>query len=127
MTPTDLDMLERAVLEKLLDGEARVLTELRQQLSVSRVEDRDLTGHGFFTTLAVDGSQSQSAGWSGRIGDVQAEIEGLNHGAGFVLTIEDGYLQTLEGYSYEEPWPSEVSAFSVSYTKEPRDLDFLES
>jgi hypothetical protein len=46
-------------------------------------------------------------------------------GAGFLLTIADGYLDELEGYSYDEPWPGEIVSFTLSYTEEPRDLTAL--
>jgi hypothetical protein len=29
-------------------------------------------------------------------------IDGLRHGMGFILWLKDGYLELLEGYSYEE-------------------------
>ena len=45
--------------------------------------------------------------------DVTVEIEGLRHGAGFVLFLGDGLLDMLEGYSYGEPWPSRVGRFSL--------------
>jgi len=31
-----------------------------------------------------------------------AKIDGLDHGMGFILWLKDGYLDCLEGYSYEE-------------------------
>ena len=60
-----------------------------------------------------------------RIGDVYAEIPGLEHGAGFVLYIKDGYLDMLEGYSYDEPWPSSVEGFALHYSSGERDVRSL--
>jgi hypothetical protein len=42
------------------------------------------------------------------ISDVGAEIEGVRHGVGFVLFIQDGRLDCLEGFTYDDPWPDEV-------------------
>jgi hypothetical protein len=40
---------------------------------------------------------------------VIARMEGLEHGAGFMLFIDDGVLVMLEGYTYDEPWPQRMS------------------
>jgi hypothetical protein len=32
------------------------------------------------------------------------------------------FSDTLEGYSYEEPWPKEIRGFVLSYQDEPRKL-----
>jgi hypothetical protein len=54
-------------------------------------------------------------GKSFKFGDVVAEIEGLKHGAGFLLFITDGALDELEGYCYDEAWPKEVIGFKLAY------------
>ena len=49
-------------------------------------------------------------------GDVVADIPGVkNGGLGFFLYVRDGYLHKLEGYTYGEDWPSNVSNFRLSY------------
>jgi hypothetical protein len=32
----------------------------------------------------------------------------------------------LEGYSYDEPWPTEIRGFTLSYDHEPRKLELPE-
>jgi hypothetical protein len=32
----------------------------------------------------------------------EARIDGFEHGMGFVLWLEDGYVDCLKGYSYDE-------------------------
>jgi hypothetical protein len=54
------------------------------------------------------------------------EMQGLVHGAGFVLFVRDGRIDTLEGFSYDEPWPQQVSKFNLKYQREPRDLELDE-
>ena len=46
--------------------------------------------------------------------DVSARIDGMEHGAGFVLWVEDGVLETLEGFSYVEPWPDLSARYELS-------------
>jgi len=41
-----------------------------------------------------------------------ATIDGLQHGAGFLLIVEDGMLDMVEGCTYVEPWPDRSRAFS---------------
>lgn len=128
MMARDLTTLERGVLEKLLAGEHPVLEALRRQLGGCRVESRELTGYGFFTELEVDRTLPAAATSTDklRIGDVNAKISGLDHGAGFVLFVNAGYLDMLEGYSYDEPWPESAGEFALSYEAEPRDMRSLQ-
>jgi hypothetical protein len=125
---TELDALERRVLEMLVAGEQPMMRRLQEQLTVCGVRGRERTGVGFFTTLDVDRSVAEPVDLgSARVGDVVAEMEGLGHGAGFLLMIEVGYLHQLEGYSYDERWPDEVERFSLAYVQQPRDLTALTS
>jgi hypothetical protein len=120
--------LERAVVEMLLAGDLPALYALRAQFTASRVAKREFTGVGFFTDFDVPASAPQvSANRSLEIGDVEASISGLQHGAGFVLFVRGGVLHTLEGYTYDEQWPAEISSFSLQYWKTPRDLSHLGS
>ena len=124
----ELTSLEERLMKLLLAGDDPVLAMLRCQLRSSRVESRELTGCGFFTYVAVDRSAAEAVAGhpSLRFGDVDAVISGLEHGAGFVLFVEGGYLDNLEGYSYDEPWPAnDITDFELRYTGGVRDLAAL--
>ena len=59
-------------------------------------------------------------------GDVVAEIEGMPDGAGFELFIEHRRLSMLEGYGYDDPWPSTIASYTLRYTTDDRrDWDAL--
>jgi hypothetical protein len=47
------------------------------------------------------------------IGDVGAEIAGLQLGAGFLLFIRDGVVSFLEGFTYDESWPERTDEFRI--------------
>jgi len=128
MNQHPLNRLEAAVIEMLLRGDHPALAALREQVAHCQVTDREMTGVGFFTKLSVGRSSPPAPALRGivRLGDVEADIEGLEHGAGFVLVIEDGSLRELEGYSYDEPWPATIGAFSVRYVNVVRDLQDLQ-
>jgi hypothetical protein len=115
----ELTAFERAVLEKLLDGDNPLWNALRLQLSSAMVEEREWTGVGFYTTLHVpDGAAAAPELGAMNVGaGVHAEIPGLEHGAGFVLWIRDGFLDCLEGYCYDETWNEPPLSFTLSSTR----------
>lgn len=114
-------------MDKLLAGEHPVLEALREQFRASQVSKRELTGCGFFTYFKVDPTISAAPTnlASIKLGDVDAKISGLEHGAGFVLFVTDGYLDNLEGYSYDELWPTTISDFMLTYMGGKRELAAL--
>ena len=120
-----LNRLEQAVLDKLLAGSDPVVGMLREQAKHGRLAARRSTGAGFFCEFEMsDGTPLLTNYPDFHFGDVNAAIKGLDHGAGFVLRVRSGRLSTLEGYSYDEAWPAEVTTFSLTYQSEPRALVF---
>jgi hypothetical protein len=118
-----LTELERAVILKLLNADEPAFGVLRAQVETLNVSEREFTGVGFYTELNVPETVTRiSANATFKIGDVDAEIKGLKHGAGFLLYVEVGALAMLEGYTYDEKWPSQIESFSLTFSKEPRDL-----
>jgi hypothetical protein len=117
----ELNDLEKAVLEKLLEGSHPVLEALRRQLPGLSVEKRQQTGAGFYTEFAKGSAAPVLlTGRKIRFGDVQASIDSLKLGAGFVLFVDDGLIHMLEGYSYEEPWPETIGNFVLTYSTPDR-------
>lgn len=119
-----LSEIESAVLDKLLEGDLLELKCLRAQVARLHVTNREFTGVGFFTEFAhpPDVVRLQSKKHI-RFGDVLADIDKLNHGAGFVLFVDNGVITMLEGYSTaNEPWPNSIEHFSLRYWPPERDL-----
>jgi hypothetical protein len=97
---SDITPLERAVLGSILDRWPDLRPALEQQLATARVTKRENSGAGFFTTLAVDPT---TPAIQGRPDSVDAEVDGLAHGMGFVLFVDGaGHADLLEGYTYGE-------------------------
>lgn len=102
-----LTTLERAVIEKALEGIAPEWAGLRLQTECARVVGREQSIHGFYATLQIpDVRLRLSPSVSLVIADVVADIEGLELGAGFVVFVTDGLLSLLEGYTFGESWPT---------------------
>ena len=72
-----------------------------------------MTGVGFFTDLVVDPVAPSVLPMRQVLSGAGAGIDGVRHGAGFLLFVRDGRLATLEGFTYDEPWPEQVASFRV--------------
>jgi hypothetical protein len=113
----NMQELTQQTLQMLLAGDDPALAILRSQLEVAKRRPPEYTGVGFFIHFDVPQEATRLPGNPTiRFGDVIAEIEGLQHGAGFVLFIDNGVLAMLEGYTYDEPWPEKVSTYKLKYT-----------
>ena len=64
-------------------------------------------------TLAVAGMDRLT------LSHVAAEIDGLPQGARFVLFIEGGMLELLEGFMYDGLWPDRIEAFTLRSLTSP--------
>lgn len=111
-----LSPLERDVIATILAPDHPVMNALRRQFERCQVASRQLSGVGFFTALDIAMDVRPAPVKPGRLdlGDVAATIEGLEHGAGFVLFVQDGVLAELEGFSYGEPWPDVGARYEVT-------------
>jgi hypothetical protein len=120
-----LNPLESAVLDLLLSRTDEGYDALRQQLTTVEVTARHLGGAGFFTALSVPSGSPQAPKGVGKpVGqgsayeeDGHAEVEGMAHGAGFLLWLDNGLMSQLEGFAYADAWPDEVTGFTVRWEK----------
>ncbi len=76
-----------AVLTKSLEGQHPALRELQEQLLKLVVTKRENTGVGFYLDFGLPADVTPAASLPERllIDDVEASIEGLKLGAGFIL------------------------------------------
>jgi hypothetical protein len=108
-------LLESQVLARFLVGDEPSLAVLRQQLGHLVVTSRESSSAGFSThfriTIAAHGLVPPV---SSQLNDVFFQTPKLENGGGFVLRIAKGYLELLEGYTFDEPWP-ETMEFRLHY------------
>ena len=122
-----LTALESQVIQMLLSGDDEALLVLREQAQQATVSSREITGVGFFTEFTIPPEAPRINGCpTFTLCDVNGSATNVRHGLGFVLFVTDGALEMLEGYTYDEPWPDEISGLALMYsTGESRNLEDL--
>jgi hypothetical protein len=125
--PAEMLELARRLVPLLLAGDDPASAALRAQYALASVASVELNGAGFYVEFSVppDAPHAEPPNLTG--GHVSMGIEGLEYGAGCLLFVRDGVLQTLEGYTYDEEWPERPIVVSlhevvplVSDTEAPR-------
>lgn len=113
----ELTQIERAAIEKVLSGDHPSLVELRKQINGLSVKTRDSNEAGVITELTTAPDTKPASLRSERIqlGDVFGRLQGLKRGCGFLLFVENGFLKSLESYSFEEPWPKNIVKFELDF------------
>src|SRR5262245_41914223 len=113
-----LTPLEQAVNDALLEKRGEPFDTARQQLEYASITKREHTGVGFFTEFALSEHAPVRRDLpDATLGNVRAELPGLEHGAGFLLFIRDGVVTMLEGYTYaDDQWPERTDEFRVFRT-----------
>jgi hypothetical protein len=132
MNKLKLTSLEHDVLNALLAGDDPVLSLLRDQLEQAISISREETGVGFFLMFELPRNVKKTFEINHAVkssfcfGDVDASINGLNNGAGFLIWVTDGCLRQLEGYTYGDAWPSNVDNYIIKYRDNKREIQLLQ-
>jgi len=101
-----INMLEKKILDKFFSDKD---IHLSQDLSViTSVNEREYTGVGFFTWFNKDkylkvGKNCERA-WEKLGAKINNGIE-----TGYIVYVEDGYINCIEGYTYSEKWPEQIT------------------
>jgi hypothetical protein len=110
--------LERTVLAVICDTHLSIASPLKNLLSDARVSNRENTGHGFYTSFDVLAGKS-SISWPERIlngPDVEIAVAAETLLMGFVLWLEGGYPNCLEGFQYGTPTGEDIDLRAVDLT-----------
>ncbi len=113
--------LEEAVLESICRAHPADRTALAAQLSTATFVSRENTGCDFFTHFAVDRNSSAPIGGERLRNGPTANVDGLTYGMGFILWLEQGYADCLEGYAYGDDSTKELMFDTVHFeiTRQP--------
>lgn len=93
--------LEKAIFAAIGEMHLADRVALDAQLASAAFNRRENTGAGFYTHFEVKHTAPPIVEHSPLDGP-QAKIDGLEHGMGFILWLENGYAKCLEGYCYNE-------------------------
>ena len=115
--------IERRVMKKILAGDHPSLAVLRAQYDIARVDGRDFSGSGFFTHYSVPAAAPRVSPPRLQLSDLHLELAGSEYGAGVILFIDQGVLETLEVYMWAEEWPAEPDITAVYYLHETPHAD----
>jgi hypothetical protein len=113
-----LTPLEKAVIAALLEKSGEPFDTARRQLEHASITKREFTGVGFFTEFAIaDDAPVRKDLPDATLGNVGADLPGVQHGVGFLLFIRGGVVTMLEGYTYaNDQWPERIDEFRVFQT-----------
>ncbi len=94
--------LEKAVLSEISSQYPGQHDALQAQFAAAIVQRRENTGVGFYTHFIVDHFAAPPINVDRIIGNVWAEIEGFESPMTFLVFVEDGYANCLEGATIED-------------------------
>lgn len=110
----ELTELEKVVVRSMLAD--RDLRPLKSTINFDaiRVRDRDFTGIGFLTDFEpAEELRLFDSGVSLRWGKVGARLGSLKVDTGYLVYVDDGYITTVEGYTYGEDWPADIEPIEL--------------
>jgi hypothetical protein len=115
--------LEQAVIGSMLaDPELRPARST-VNLNAVTVRHRELTGVGFLTEFEPsENLHLFDADVSLRWGKIGARLNASKVETGYLVYVDDGYVTTVEGYTYGDEWPDQVEQFELYELKPGMEL-----
>lgn len=114
---TALRDFERRLLDAAIEGDAEQEI-LRAQVAAALVSSREHTGVGLYVNLDVQRAPKL------RSPRVDRQLEGakrillshpaLDYGAGAIVWVDDGRIQSIECFAYHGSWPDDEAAFRTT-------------
>lgn len=101
--------LEKAIISRMLADPELEPVSRSANLDMPNVTDRAFTGAGFLTEFERSkGTRLFQPGTTLRWGKVGARLNAAKLETGYIVYVDDGYVTTVEGYTYGDPWPERV-------------------
>lgn len=115
--------LEKTVISSMLaDSEVNPIRSAVNFDAVT-VSEREFTGAGFLTELErSEELKLFDDGVSLRWGKVGARLNVSKLETGYLVYVDDGYVTTVEGYTYGDEWPAQVEQIELYELKPGMEL-----
>lgn len=110
-----LNKLEKLLIQQFIKDEKIEIAKRIINLNLINISTRDLTGVGFFTQLEnCDELKVFSTNHSFKWGKLGAKLNAEKIDTGYLIYIEKGYIDTIEGYTYGgDDWPEEIYEIEI--------------
>ena len=105
---SELSALEREVMLVMFEGKPEQRKIIESQLGGTSVLSRNYSGVGFVTKLQVN---AETRGLDVPLRRIEGRHPRVPEPAEFVLTLKDGYLDTLEAFAFNGMWPDDEAGF----------------
>ena len=113
------DEFEKIIIEDIIQTYPEYAEKLARQYGSATVTKRTIDSRGFYTCYEIgDRTASLGDGVDLQLGENQWDINGLQYGSDYILWIKNGFISSLEGFSYDEPWPDEITNVSKIVKRE---------
>lgn len=100
---------EKIIITDIIEQYPEYKSKLRAQFEYAVVQKREFSKYGFSTDYVVEPSlETLGDDVNLQLGKRQWNINNLQNGSDYILWIKNGLICSLEGFSYEEPWPDEI-------------------
>lgn len=120
--PPSVATLVKTLLPRLIEGPHPALVALRGQPRQARITSVEMTGHGFFAHFAVSPEAPLADPRHFAGGHAHIELADVQHGAGCVLFVKNGRIDTFEGFVFVGTWAIDAQVIGVT-SIEPVDPD----
>ena len=113
--------IERAVLEAAAHDYQASADGLRQQIATAQVTDFENSGAGFFSTVRVSPEAPRLTDKS-PLDAATGNVCGIEHGMGFLVFLDDGYVTLIEGYTNGDVSTVAIDFETVNFDIKPWSL-----
>lgn len=110
---------EKTCLQSIIKNDIPLESEtdiqrLLEQVEVAKVQERNISERAFFTSYYYETEVERASDVPTKYyGSMHALVPSLSGGIGFGLYIDNGLIASLEGYTYGETWPKDLSRFEL--------------
>lgn len=103
------DEFEKIIITDIIEQYPEYKQKLQSQFEKSVAQKREISTYGFLTYYTVTAEEETLGDTVNlQLGKCQWNINDLQNGSDYILWIKNGLICSLEGFSYEEPWPDEI-------------------